>query len=188
MKPIADGILSRITLPDFSPTLLWIGCPLALAVLAALWSFRIVDERSDRSHRFPTRQPHHVADLPAEVAGDYFKGGRGDALRLRILADGRYSCFVSGHSGVTGRENGFAQLGGGIVVLRRESGDDLLPVALRVVPWNDRVYLVPLDEMTAFCDAIVAGEEPRTQNAGAFLLKDKPGPVRRPRSLTAVTR
>jgi hypothetical protein len=91
MKAIADRVLSRISLPFFPPSVLWVVGPVALAVLAALWSFRIVDVRADRSHRFPTRQSQHAADIPSEVVGDYFKGGRGHGPRLTILADGRYS-------------------------------------------------------------------------------------------------
>lgn len=41
------------------------------------------------------------------------------------------------------------------------------------IPWGDRRYLVPADEVAEFCNAVNSGDEPRTGAHGRFLLRDK---------------
>jgi len=93
------------------------------------------------------------------------------SLSLSILADGRYSFIWSGCTGVHHRESGYIRSTDGSYVLsplqRVGSGIDH---HLYLVQWQSRRYLVPPEKMEEFCDAVIKGDEPRVEYAGAFYL------------------
>jgi hypothetical protein len=50
---------------------------------------------------------------------------------------------------------------------RRELADELIPIA-----WGERKYLVPTEEIIAFCNMVNGGFEPRTDVHGLSLLRE----------------
>lgn len=47
---------------------------------------------------------------------------------------------------------------------------------LLVVPWGERTYLVPADDVVGFCNAVNSGQEPRpSADFGGYLLRDGDG-------------
>jgi hypothetical protein len=129
-----------------------------------------------------------------DVVGTYHRseGGLG-SCRLEITEDGRYSltCFQGQEMR---RSHGRVQLGRKSLALtdaeypahfaRPEDIDALarggvapttfrtfLPVALRLLNWGQRRYLLASGQLLEFCIAAAKGLEPRTEPAGPFYLR-----------------
>lgn len=142
------------------------------AIVAALILLLPPQGDHDRSHRFPP--PRRSPKNAAKCAGDYYQGsGLGRNQYLRILPDGRYSYFWSGCTGIHERESGEARDIGGLIVLSAaESNASRMARVFVPARWGPRTYLIPLEEMSEFCEAITDGAEPRTEFRGRFYLDD----------------
>jgi hypothetical protein len=132
----------------------------------------------DRTHRYPTATVNSGSNL-AELAGEYvIEGPHGGGPHLSILADGRYSYFISSCCGVGNRESGYVRRAGASYVLSPiKDGHGLRERVFLAVHWQSRCYLIPPERIEEFCDAIVSGDEPRNGGHGNFYLRAPHEPV-----------
>jgi hypothetical protein len=111
------------------------------------------------------------------LAGEYYRGdGLGLSVKLSLRSDAGFSFSCGGHLGEVLAVEGQARLEGSSLLL--EPTTPILPAEawhfsrrLVVVPWAERVYLVPEEEGVRFAAHVTRGREPRTKVYGWFLLK-----------------
>ncbi len=132
-----------------------------IAIIGVLIAMLLPCSDQDVSPRYPAAVVPGV-DL-ARVAGDYYQGEvRGRNWYLSILADGRYSFVWRGCTGVGHREAGQARIVDGYLVLTPEKANTAkFPRKLLPIRWDERSYLLWPDGLPRFCEAILAGSEPR---------------------------
>ena len=111
------------------------------------------------------------------VVGDYYRGdGHGLSVNLSLRSDATFAFSHGGHLGQSLAVEGHARLEGAFLYLEPATSlppaeASLLPRRLVVVPWAERVYLVPEGEGPLFAAHVTRGREPRTEVYGWFLLK-----------------
>jgi len=153
--------------PKWKPSLIEIAT--IAAIVGVLICLLIPTGDHDFAHRYPPPVPI-AGNGFAAVAGESYQGdGRGWNLRLSILPDGRYSFVWSGCLGVYHRESGFVRDVGGYLALSPIK--QIEPRMARVfapLKWGRRTYLIPPESLQEFCDAIIAGDEPRENAHGRF--------------------
>ena len=97
---------------------------------------------------------------------------------LSILADGRYSSFVSTCTGVCDRESGFVRrIGDSYVLTPTKPIDSRIARVLVPIRWKGRYYLIPPEKMQEFCISIIDGDEPRNEPPGDYYLREPNVPV-----------
>ena len=141
-------------------------------ILGVLGALLVPGSDFDLTHRFPLPATNSRDDF-SSIAGEYYQGeARGRYLRLSILADGRYSFIWSGCTGVHFRESGYVHSTEGSYELSPVTADrQKIDRRLQLVRWQSRRYLVASDKMQKFCDAVIKGDEPRTdEGPGDFYL------------------
>jgi hypothetical protein len=122
----------------------------------------------DITPRYPSSA---AAGVPlVEQAGNYSEGYRRGCNRfLSLLPDGRYSYVAKGCTGVHHRESGHARIVEGHLVLTPEKANtERVPRDLLPIRWDERSYLIPADKIPDFCDAVIAGTEPRNDGPGFY--------------------
>src|SRR3982751_354371 len=104
-----------------------------------------------------------TGDLPRsgldEVVGSYYHGdGLGTNCTLTIGENGRFSYKWTGCLGVYEQSEGQVEIGGGRVLLHLE-GHPTLRLKTRYVPvrWDERLYLIPEDQVAAFRKSVETG-------------------------------
>lgn len=112
-------------------------------------------------------------------AGWYFHGdGMSVNASLGLAPRSGFVFRWSGCIGVYDRNYGDVQLApDGSIILSPTFENDrrgLQGVGLELiaVPWGQRRYLVPVDEVARFCNAVNGGSEPRNERFGFFFLHD----------------
>ena len=111
------------------------------------------------------------------VVGDYYSGdGHGLSVNLSLRSDASFSFSRGGHLGQLAAIEGHARLEGSSLHLEPaatlpHAEAELLPRKLVVVPWDERVYLVPDEEGPLFAAHVTRGREPRNVIYGWFLLR-----------------
>ena len=141
-------------------------------IIAVLGALLIPGSDFDLTHRFPPTAIVSRDDF-SSIAGEYYQGAaRGRYLHLSILADGRYSFIWSGCTGVHCRESGYVRSTVGEYEFSPVTGDrPKIDRRLLLVRWQSRRYLVPAEKVQKFCDAVIKGDEPRTdEGPGDFYL------------------
>lgn len=126
------------------------------------------------------------ADPTGDLTGDYYCGdGRGFNWNFSLRADGSYSFASHGHMGPYADSKGRVRLNAASLTLELTDGaprllEAPLPLALVVVRWADRRYLVPEHEGARFAAHVARAWEPRADKYGWFLLRqsDWAKPVR----------
>jgi hypothetical protein len=147
-----------------------------LAIIGVLVGLLMPVGDHDRTHHYPPARANAGTPV-AEFAGLFRqRPARGRGWELSILPDGRYSRFLSCCVGTADRESGYVQaLAGHCILLAAGSFStssrmdrDFLPIR-----WEDRLYLVPADEMQEFCYAVIEAKEPRPEDGMGqhFLLR-----------------
>jgi hypothetical protein len=118
-----------------------------------------------------------TGDLPRsgldEVVGSYYHGdGLGTNCTLTIEANGRFSYIWTGCLGVYEQGEGPAEMAGGRLVLHPE-GNRSPRLKTRYIPvrWDERLYLIPEEQVPAFRTIVEKGDEPRTGPHGWFYLR-----------------
>lgn len=139
------------------------------AIIAVLVALVMPVSNPARHHTYPPprRSPPNAARCAGEFCGGF---SRHYIPGINILPDGRYSYLAVG-----GQEAGEARSIGGFLVLTPTSESKLVPRTPRVfapVYWGSRTYLIPSAQMRKFCDAIIAGEEPRTEPHGNYYVSN----------------
>jgi hypothetical protein len=120
-------------------------------------------------------QPARDAPTLASITGTYVRGGHGmwdDSLT--IDAAGGMSRRYSSDGGAFTLA-GTAQLSGTkVCILPTEShgNSSWSDPCFQIVPWGRRLYLVEASRMLQFCNAVNAGEEPRTGDLGSTLMRE----------------
>jgi hypothetical protein len=110
----------------------------------------------------------------ASVAGDYYYGdGLGINCSLSIKPDGHFAFRWTGCLGVYDQNTGGATVVARHLILTPDrpnvrEGFRGTATDFHVVPWGDRLYLVPEKDRQAFCNAINQGREPRFNLHGRF--------------------
>jgi hypothetical protein len=81
--------------------------------------------------------------------------------------------------GVCGRESGFVKRVGDYLVLSPvEPFEPRMKRVLLPVKWGRRTYLIPPEELKKFSDAVIEGDEPRSEDAhGRFYMRGPDGRV-----------
>lgn len=144
-----------------------------LAIIAVLVALLIPVGDQGYRHKYPP--PRRSPRNAARCAGDYYQGySLGYNLNLSILPDGRYSYYWGTCTGIAEREAGEARNISGFLVLTPTITSEVSRLAHVYVPvrWGLRTYLVPPETMSEFCDAIVDGEEPRTESNGNYYVSN----------------
>ena len=110
-------------------------------------------------------------------AGEYYRGdGLGDNDYFLISPAGfvfeTYGCL-----GLYDRNYGDVTLSNGVMVLHseypfEEVGFTVLGAEYVPIAWGERTYLVEMDGIVTFCNAVNAGKEPRKGMRGVIFLKD----------------
>jgi len=129
--------------------------------------------------------PQRSAVRLQDLAGEYHLGdGLGDNRHLTVTASGTFTYHSHGCVGDGFRNHGVCQVANGLLILQPEEPDpqDLFantPTRIIPVSWQTRLYLIPESQLIAFCNAVNAGEEPRTRTHGNFYLRrgDEKKPV-----------
>lgn len=137
-----------------------------------------------------TRNPEIVTRDPApatsaqrpgitSLIGDYFYG---DGLRrnytLRLTGSGRFTYEKAGYEGVEEKVEGNYTTRNGRIILQPTSGSSLnwpsgVTTELVPVPWGERMYLIPSNDLLGFSNAVNRGAEPITGfTDGRFLLRE----------------
>ena len=112
-------------------------------------------------------------------AGSYYFGdGLGVNARLKLAPKSGFTFIWRGCLGVYDRNYG-------VVLLKKDGGLKLLPhfensqagfrgFATDLIPvlWGERHYLIPTDEMVAFCNDVNSESEPRRGMHGMYFLRD----------------
>jgi len=109
-------------------------------------------------------------------AGSYYKGdGLGENVSVAIAPQSGYVFEWHGCGGLYGLNYGSVTLTNGLISLSftHQNSPGFGGIAPRFipVPWTSRHYLVPADDVIGFCNAVNAGEEPRTDLHGRYLLR-----------------
>ncbi|MGL6197044.1 MAG: hypothetical protein ACRC2T_19705 [Thermoguttaceae bacterium] len=108
-------------------------------------------------------------------AGEYFYGnGRSANVTLTLAPKSGFTYTWRGCMGICDQNFGEVTSDNEKLtlhcVLENESSipcpEELIPIR-----WNDRHYLIQVDKIDEFCDAINAGFEPRDEKLGRFFLK-----------------
>lgn len=118
-------------------------------------------------------------------AGDYFFGdGKGVNVSLDLAPEAGFAFEWHGCLGDYDRNYGTVQAEGGLLHLRCELpnfNEGFQGIATNLVPvtWGTRHYLIAVEEMPDFCNAVNAKDEPRSRPWGRFLLRrgDEETPV-----------
>lgn len=112
-------------------------------------------------------------------AGWYYHGdGMGVNASLALAPRSGFVFRWNGCMGVYDRNYGDVQLAhDGSIILSPTFENDRrgfqgIGLELIPVPWGQRRYLVPVDEVARFCSAVNSGGEPRNQRHGLFFLRD----------------
>jgi hypothetical protein len=110
------------------------------------------------------------------LAGLYFFGDGFVGRTLMLHANGRFSFSWEADDGGYHRDEGTAEIVGGLVSLHSEKSDTNRPGGLphpKLLPvrWGKRVYLVPDGQVLDFCNAVNLGLEPREGWHGRFYLR-----------------
>jgi hypothetical protein len=110
-------------------------------------------------------------------AGEYFAGdGLGVNRSLTLAPEAGFTFTWTGCLGLYDRNFGAVSARGqelrlSFVFENDQEGFRGLAPDLTLVPWGERRYLVPNDEIAAFCSAVNSGSEPRTSLRGNHLLR-----------------
>jgi len=114
-----------------------------------------------------------------DVVGDYYFGdGTGVNCNLTLGGRGEFTFAWHGCLGTYDTNNGSAGIRNGVLHLtpkkpNRRDGFRGTPTDFFPVRWGDRMYLVPTNEMVAFCSEVNQGGEPRSGNWGGYYLRQK---------------
>ncbi len=132
----------------------------------------------DYSHRFPPPGANPLNEFAA-VAGEYFLGdGLGLNWALSILPDGRYSFRWSGCLGIYHRESGAVKrVDGNLMLAPVKPIEPRMERVFLPLKWGHRTYLIVPARLEEFCDAIIRGDEPRSDYHGEFYLLGLDEPV-----------
>jgi hypothetical protein len=110
-------------------------------------------------------------------AGDYYYGdGEGVNVDLSLAPKSGFAFTWNGCLGLYDMNYGDVAESSGTIRLvpklpnERKPFEGIAPELLPVI-WGDRHYLIPINEVVAFANAINAGFEPREGSWGMFLLK-----------------
>jgi hypothetical protein len=120
------------------------------------------------------------AGLPATVSGSFLRGHQGlwnESLEIR--ADGTFTRSFHGDTvGPSGGGSGGTSTvsrEGSFLILKDErapnepSADGIRPMdRFLIVPWDQRLYLVPDLMIPDFCNAVNNGEEPRSRELASY--------------------
>jgi hypothetical protein len=113
-----------------------------------------------------------------DVAAAYYQGdGTGVNWTLELREGGTFAFSWEGCLGNYDRQAGRWRMSGDLVeleVLERKPDPPgkSLPTRFRPIFWGDRVYLVPTEELTEFCNFVNDGTEPRREAHGMVFLRD----------------
>lgn len=161
-------------------------------------------KQTDRADKFTAEAEAawsaHAAKIKDEIeanpqhpwAGWYYYGdGMGVNASLGLAPRSGFVFKWTGCIGVYDRNYGDVQLAhDGSIILSPNFENDrrgLQGVGLELIPipWEQRRYLVPVDEVARFCNAVNNGNEPRNERFGFFFLRngDHEKPVTGPPSL-----
>jgi hypothetical protein len=120
-----------------------------------------------------------TGDLPRsgldEVVGSYYHGdGLGTNCTLTVGENGRFSYVWTGCLGVYEQDEGKAEIAANGCLVLHPEGNRTSRLKTRYVPvrWDERLYLIPEDQVVAFRTTIEKGNEPRTGPHGWFYLRD----------------
>jgi len=123
-----------------------------------------------------------------DIAGDYYFGdGTGVNCNFKLTKQGKFTFRWQGCLGTYDENNGDASVEGGVLhILPRKAnvreGFQGTPTEFFPVRWGDRIYLIPTNDIIAFCSDVNQGSEPRRINFGQYYLRqndwDKPVPGR----------
>jgi hypothetical protein len=124
------------------------------------------------------------ADIRAELqrltdhywAGHYYQGdGLGANLSLILSPEAGAIFRLSGCGGLYDQDHGSITEQQGVLKIawkldrKAKKGDP--PAELLLVRWNQRRYLVPIEEIARFCAAVRSGLEPRKERQGFYYLR-----------------
>jgi hypothetical protein len=114
-----------------------------------------------------------------DVTGDYYRGdGRGLGVSLSLRPDATYSFKAGGHLGPYADTQGRFSVDASWLTLEPSAAltpeaELMLPTKFKVVPWADRLYLIPEAEGPNFASHVNRREEPRSEMWGWFLLRER---------------
>lgn len=108
------------------------------------------------------------------LGGSYYSGdGLGVNRTLSIYPDGRFEYAWDGCLGRYASAQGRVSMDEDRLLFEpsRKEGEGSPFTRLRVLPWGERIYLVPEDELLDLANAINHGDEPRSDSNGFFYLR-----------------
>jgi hypothetical protein len=118
------------------------------------------------------------------LAGDYYYGdGLGTKCSLALTEQGDFTFEWRGCLGIYNENNGSASIHDGVLHIAPKKpnvrkGPLGTPTEFFPVRWGARLYLIPTNEIVAFCSAVNQGDEPRHDSHGWYYLRqndwDKP--------------
>ena len=112
-------------------------------------------------------------------AGEYYEGdGLGVNVTLFIAPESGYVFHWRGCLGLYDRNLGSVTVTNGQLRLsftypNKREGFQGLAEEFIPIHWGDRVYLVPANDITGFCNDVNSGAEPRKEMHGRFLLRKR---------------
>jgi hypothetical protein len=152
---------------------------LAATLLVACACNTKFSEHADRKSEALTRQiQEEIKTLGShEWAGDYYYGdGTGVNVRLMLAPESGYRFTWHGCLGLYDRNYGAVTAKDGRLRLsftfpNQREGCQGIAEEFIVVPWGDRTYLVPSDDVAGFCNEVNDGSEPREGEFCSYLLR-----------------
>lgn len=159
--------------------------PVLVVIVFATAAAAIGDDEVKRSKRAELTAQLKRDQILAEIkrigthawAGDYFAGnGTSANISVTLAPSAGYVFEWHGCFGLYDRNYGAITPANGRLRLSftfkntREGFEGIAP-ELVVVPWGERRYLVPSDDLIGFCNHVNKGAEPRTTADGFYLLR-----------------
>jgi hypothetical protein len=112
-----------------------------------------------------------------QLIGDYqFGDGLGVNCSLNLSTNGKFKFEWHGCLGLYDKNQGTYILTNGILNLVTEKrnireGFQGTPTNFFPIPWGNRLYIIPTNEIIKFCSDVNQGLEPRDLSRGSFYLK-----------------
>jgi hypothetical protein len=169
---VAGGILILILVRRKKPGIFWkTSLCILLLFVCYYFTFEFIPFGTISSEQT-------VNDIPfKEIAGTYYHGdGKGMNCSLELTPDGRFFFKWTGCLGVYGRNKGGVEIVNQTITLHPKKPNHAnafggTPTVFVPVRWDERIYLIPQDQIIKFCSEVNLGLEPRNRPHGQFYLR-----------------
>jgi len=161
--------------------LLWLGTLLLLLSNTAVTAQKQEAALSDASQRIADQKRKQILVEAGKLrnhewAGSYYRGdGLGENVSFAVAPHSGYVFEWHGCLGLYGLNYGAVAWTNGCIKLsftfENKPGFGGIAPELIPVAWEFRRYLVPVDDIVGFCNAVNQGREPRSNVHGSYLLR-----------------